>query len=85
MSLIYIPKEGLEGYSGFSGCSGVSGYSGIHGPTSLSLNDLHNEYNPEYKNSHTKPCSICCGRGKVEKQGWFGKIKLVKCRCKNGS
>jgi hypothetical protein len=77
MSLMYISKEDLDNI-GHSGISGYSGYSGTSGYIGEQFSRT-SEHTP--LTVHKKLCPFCCGRGKVEKQGWFGKIKVVKCRC----
>ena len=30
-------------------------------------------------------CPKCCNKGKIEKQGWFGIVRLVKCSCRRSN
>ena len=65
-------EQGLTGVTGPSGSIGYVGeiFQGMAG------------YSSEVRIPAKKGCPLCCGKGKVEKQGLFGIIKLVKCRCK---
>ena len=70
-----IFEIGVEGVVGYADCAGITGPAGMTG--------LSGE--PRYfteEKSRTKICHICCGKGKVEKQGWFGVIRLVTCKCR---
>ena len=94
MSLIYasdlkpslpifsIGTDGVVGYMGETGVIGTTGIAGIIGSPRSARLDFVEQYSNEHEFNRTKVCSICCGKGKVEKQGWFGKIKIVKCKCK---
>lgn len=72
------------GWSGVIGTTGVPGPLGILGPTGITgYSDGLDRFRLLYDNSKPqKTCPICCGKGKVEKQGLFGIIKLAKCKCK---
>jgi RNA-binding protein YhbY len=49
----------------------------------INITNKLNIFAEEHELTKVKICSICCGRGKIEKQGLFGIIRLVKCKCKN--
>jgi hypothetical protein len=70
-----IFEIGTEGVVGYTGATGVTGSTGIS--VLSTILDNFAKLAPK-----TKICSICCGKGKVEKQGLFGVIRLVTCKCR---
>ena len=64
-------------YASLCGC-----YSTCYAPR-LFPNTVYDTYvSDNRERAKLNICKKCLGKGVHEKQGWFGRIKLVKCDCK---